>query len=78
MCMCSHILTKIFITCIWPHKVWDLREGQILYMIKGHEGATTSAMFSPTGDHFASGSQDEQVKEAKVIHLSNANSSNHK
>ncbi|KAH6557902.1 hypothetical protein KP509_1Z087500 [Ceratopteris richardii] len=42
-------------------KIWDLREGRILNTIKGHEGGTTCAEFSPTGDHFASGAKDEQI-----------------
>uniref|UniRef100_A0A7I4B151 Uncharacterized protein n=1 Tax=Physcomitrium patens TaxID=3218 RepID=A0A7I4B151_PHYPA len=42
-------------------RVWDLREGQILYSLQGHEGATLCAEFSPTGEYFASGSADEHV-----------------
>lgn len=42
-------------------RVWDLREGQILYSLQGHEGPTLCAEFSPTGEYFASGSADEHV-----------------
>ena len=43
-------------------QVWDLREGQILYSLQGHEGPTLCAEFSPTGEYFASGSADEHVR----------------
>ena len=42
-------------------QVWDLREGQLLYTLHGHEGPTYGVAFSPAGDFFASGSGDEQV-----------------
>lgn len=45
-------------------QVWDLREGQILYSLQGHEGPTLCAEFSPTGEYFASGSADEHVRVA--------------
>jgi centriolar protein POC1 len=42
-------------------KIWDLRKGQILYTLLGHQGATSSASFSPGGDYFCSGGKDSQV-----------------
>lgn len=42
-------------------KVCDLREGQLMYTLHGHEGATSSACFSPGGEFFASAGADEQV-----------------
>lgn len=42
-------------------KIWDLRKGQILYTLLGHQGPTTSASFSPGGDYFCSGGKDSQV-----------------
>jgi centriolar protein POC1 len=42
-------------------KVWDLRKGCIMYTLYGHEGATTAANFSPTGDYFISGGADSVV-----------------
>ena len=42
-------------------QVWDLREGQLLYTLHGHEGPTYGVAFSPAGDFFASGGGDEQV-----------------
>jgi centriolar protein POC1 len=43
-------------------KIWDLKEGHLLYTLYGHKyGATTAAMFSPNGDFFASGGADSQV-----------------
>jgi len=42
-------------------KVWDLRVGNILYTLYGHEGASTCANFSPCGDYFASAGIDSVV-----------------
>lgn len=39
-------------------KVWDLKMGQILYTLYGHEGPATAANFSPDGDFFCSGGTD--------------------
>jgi centriolar protein POC1 len=48
--------------CGPPPQVWDLREGQLLYTLHGHEGATNGTAFSPVGDYFASCGADEQVR----------------
>ncbi|KAI9203679.1 WD40-repeat-containing domain protein [Polychytrium aggregatum] len=43
-------------------KVWDLKEGHLFYTLYGHKhGPTTAAVFSPTGDYFATGGSDSQV-----------------
>eukprot|EP00356_Strombidium_inclinatum_P013428 CAMPEP_0170485544 /NCGR_PEP_ID=MMETSP0208-20121228/4798_1 /TAXON_ID=197538 /ORGANISM="Strombidium inclinatum, Strain S3" /LENGTH=96 /DNA_ID=CAMNT_0010759233 /DNA_START=672 /DNA_END=961 /DNA_ORIENTATION=+ len=42
-------------------KIWDLRMGHILYTLYGHEGASTSAAFSPCGDYFTTGGSDSVV-----------------
>lgn len=43
-------------------KIWDLKEGHLLYTLYGHKyGSTTTAVFSPKGDFFASGGADSQV-----------------
>lgn len=42
-------------------KIWDLRQGHILYTLYGHEGASTSAAFSPCGDYFTTGGSDAVV-----------------
>ena len=42
-------------------KIWDLRQGHILYTLYGHEGASTSAAFSPCGDYFTTGGADSVV-----------------
>ena len=39
-------------------KVWDLRQGHILYSLYGHEGSGTSCSFTPGGDYFSSGGAD--------------------
>ncbi|KAH8068730.1 hypothetical protein JL721_6595 [Aureococcus anophagefferens] len=43
-------------------KLYDLRQGQVLYTLRGHEGAATAAAFSPRstdGELFASGGADK-------------------
>jgi WD40 repeat protein len=42
-------------------KIWDLRQGHILYTLYGHEGASTSVNFSPCGDYFCSAGIDSVV-----------------
>ena len=43
-------------------KIWDLREGQLLYTLRGHSGAVSSAQFSPDGGaFFATGGADKMV-----------------
>ena len=42
-------------------KIWDLRQGHILYTLYGHEGASTSVNFSPCGDYFSSAGADQIV-----------------
>ncbi|KAI8898564.1 WD40-repeat-containing domain protein [Globomyces pollinis-pini] len=43
-------------------KVWDVKEGHLFYTLHGHKGGpTTSAVFSPNGDFFATGGSDSQV-----------------
>jgi centriolar protein POC1 len=42
-------------------KIWDLRQGHILYTLYGHEGASTSVNFSPCGDYFCSSGVDSVV-----------------
>jgi centriolar protein POC1 len=42
-------------------KIWDLRQGHILYTLYGHEGASTAVNFSPCGDYFTSAGADSIV-----------------
>jgi centriolar protein POC1 len=42
-------------------KIWDLRQGQLLYTLYGHEGSTTAVTYSQQGDYFASGGVDNMV-----------------
>jgi centriolar protein POC1 len=44
-----------------PVKIWDLRQGHILYTLYGHEGPTNSCQFSPNGDYFVTGGSDQIV-----------------
>lgn len=50
-------------------KIWDLRKGQIMYTLYGHEGPATTAAFSPLGDFIISGGDDQNL----VIWKSNLN-----
>ncbi len=56
-----HASTSSLHTLCAALQVWDLREGQLLYTLHGHEGATNGTAFSPAGDYFASCGADEQV-----------------
>lgn len=43
-------------------KIWDIKEGHLLYTLHGHQGgATTVAVFSPQGNFFASSGADSRV-----------------
>jgi centriolar protein POC1 len=42
-------------------KIWDLREGRLLFTLQGHTGAVNSARFSSDGHFFASGGADQMV-----------------
>ena len=42
-------------------QVWDLREGHLFYTLHGHGQPVMDAQFSPNGNFFASGGNDEQV-----------------
>ena len=42
-------------------KIWDLRQGHILYPLYGHEGSSNAVGFSPCGDYFTTGGSDAVV-----------------
>lgn len=42
-------------------KIWDLREGRLLFTLQGHSGPVNCARFSKDGDFFASGGADQLV-----------------
>ena len=42
-------------------KIWDLRQGHILYSLYGHEGSSTTCAFSPGGDFFTTSGADAIV-----------------
>lgn len=42
-------------------KIWDLREGRLLFTLQGHAGAVNCARFSNDGHFFASGGADQMV-----------------
>lgn len=42
-------------------KIWDLREGRLLFTLQGHTGAVNCARFSNDGHFFASGGADQMV-----------------
>ena len=42
-------------------KIWDLKLGQIIYTLHGHEGPAIGCNFSNCGDFFATGGADSIV-----------------
>ena len=42
-------------------RIWDLREGRLLYTLQGHAGAVNCSSFSQSGNFFASGGVDRLV-----------------
>ncbi|CAM9514893.1 unnamed protein product, partial [Ectocarpus sp. 12 AP-2014] len=42
-------------------QIWDLREGRLVYTLKGHSGPVTACAFSTDGTRFASGGEDGLV-----------------
>ena len=42
-------------------RVWDIREGHLIYTLRGHAGGATSCAFSKDGDFFASGSTGDNT-----------------
>lgn len=42
-------------------KIWDLREGRLLFTLQSHAGPVNAAEFSADGNFFASGGADELV-----------------
>jgi centriolar protein POC1 len=42
-------------------RIWDLREGRLLYTLHGHTGPALTARFSENGSFFASGGADQLV-----------------
>ena len=42
-------------------KIWDLRQGHILYSLYGHEGPANTVSFSPNGDFFSTSGTDSII-----------------
>ena len=42
--------------------VWDIRSGQYVQIFDGHESDINTVKFHPSGDAFATGSDDSTVK----------------
>ncbi len=42
-------------------KIWDLREGRLVYTLQGHAGPVNASVFSHDGNFFVSGGADQQV-----------------
>lgn len=49
--------------------VWDIRTGQYVQIFDGHESDVNSVKFHPSGDAFASGSDDSTVITIKYIFI---------
>ena len=47
-------------------KIWDLREGRLLFSLQSHTGPVRSAAFSDDGNFFASGGADQMLMIWKV------------
>ena len=42
-------------------RLWDLKEGRLLYTLQGHAGGVNCSTFSVSGNFFASGGVDRLV-----------------
>jgi WD40 repeat protein len=42
-------------------KLWDLREGRLIYTLQGHSGSVNTSAFSDDGNFFVSGGADQLV-----------------
>lgn len=42
-------------------KIWDLREGRLLFTLQGHTGPVNATSFTDDGNYFASGGADQLV-----------------
>ena len=42
-------------------KIWDLRQGHLLYTLLGHQGGVNTAKYNSTGEAFATGGADAKV-----------------
>jgi guanine nucleotide-binding protein subunit beta-5 len=47
--------------------VWDIRSGQYVQIFDGHESDVNSVKFHPSGDAFATGSDDATVVIKKFV-----------
>jgi WD40 repeat protein len=47
--------------------VWDIRSGQYVQIFDGHESDINSIKFHPSGDAFATGSDDSTVNDLVYI-----------
>ena len=59
-------------------KMWDLRQGHLLYTLLGHQGSVNAVKYNPSGDNIASAGADNQVMYWKGLTSSKANNENKK
>ncbi len=50
-------------------RLWDLRQGKLLFTLQGHKGSVNSVAFSPDGEYISSGGLDQVL----VLWKSNLN-----
>lgn len=53
--------------------VWDMRTGDCVQVFEGHESDINSVKFYPSGDAFATGSDDATVSSFKSIKFEHYN-----
>jgi WD40 repeat protein len=49
-------------------RIWDANGGEVLLILRGHEGPVRAADFSPDGDQIVSGSADKTVRVTWIPH----------
>jgi len=75
-CVSTHPLSKRFVTAsgseMWV-RVYDYESGEEIAVYKGHHGPVRCVSFDPSGDHFASGSEDGTIRIWQTQTKSNQN-----
>lgn len=62
-CMCKYMYWCLSQGCDKVAMVWDMRTGECVQMFEGHESDINCVRFYPSGDAFATGSDDATVSD---------------